>query len=235
MSNNPNLDNLVQLKNQLEISFSESELKDICFELDIDFENLSGHTKAEKARELVSYCSRTNKLMSLIESAKTKRPHHSWDFNFPPKNPPSLAHHVETTDIKQNTTNQKEGFNNNILLIVGTGISFFIILVLIAGNIRSNFSPDPNENFLYQVRVQDNQTNQSIDNAKVSIDLPGRTPLIAFTDSTGIAVFHVESRYENEIVQLQIQKLGYADWEENTTIKANAHPSEIRLQAKVNE
>ena len=38
--------------------FNESELKDLCFQLQIDYENLAGSAKPDKARELIAYFDR---------------------------------------------------------------------------------------------------------------------------------------------------------------------------------
>lgn len=38
--------------------FSTSEIRDLCFDLGIDYEKLSSETKGDLARELISYCDR---------------------------------------------------------------------------------------------------------------------------------------------------------------------------------
>ena len=49
----------------LEKHFDLSELRDLCFKLSIDFENLSGKNKRDKAREIVSYCQRHDLISDL--------------------------------------------------------------------------------------------------------------------------------------------------------------------------
>jgi hypothetical protein len=55
--------------------FNESELQDLCFELNVDYEELPGDTKSAKARELVKYATRHDTLNALIERVMASRPH----------------------------------------------------------------------------------------------------------------------------------------------------------------
>jgi hypothetical protein len=54
--------------------FNASELKDLCFELGIDYESLSGDNKTDKARELIAYCLRRGKLAELLQKCAAARP-----------------------------------------------------------------------------------------------------------------------------------------------------------------
>ena len=54
-----------QLRQMLGVSLGEIELRDLCFRLEIDYENLPGETKADKARELIAYCERHGRLPEL--------------------------------------------------------------------------------------------------------------------------------------------------------------------------
>jgi hypothetical protein len=42
----------------LVMHFNESELRDLCFDLGVDYESLPGHAKSDKARELLGYARR---------------------------------------------------------------------------------------------------------------------------------------------------------------------------------
>ena len=46
----------VRLREILSDRFNESELRDLCFDLGISYENLPGSSKADRARELIVYC-----------------------------------------------------------------------------------------------------------------------------------------------------------------------------------
>ena len=60
------------LRDILVTHFSDGELRDLCFDLGIDYESLPGEGKSAKARELVAYCQRRDRLAEL-EAAKYLR------------------------------------------------------------------------------------------------------------------------------------------------------------------
>lgn len=55
--------------------YNESELRDLCFELSIDYEDLPGDTKSAKARELVLYAKRHDLTAQVVEQVMLERPH----------------------------------------------------------------------------------------------------------------------------------------------------------------
>lgn len=59
--------------------FSQSELQRLCFELAIDYDDLPGTTKTDKARELIAYFERRDRMSDLIETGKRLRPDIPWD------------------------------------------------------------------------------------------------------------------------------------------------------------
>ncbi len=62
---NTTLFDWAQLRQSLVESFDDNELRDLCFDLRIDYESLSGEGKSAKARELVTYCERHKRLDEL--------------------------------------------------------------------------------------------------------------------------------------------------------------------------
>ncbi len=71
---------LVNLREQISSDFNLSELEDLCFELNITYEDLSGdNTLKVKSRELVKYCNRRKILQQLIDHCKELRPNSNWD------------------------------------------------------------------------------------------------------------------------------------------------------------
>lgn len=60
-------------------AFTYDELRSLCFDLKVDFENLPGNTKDAKVREILSYAIRYKKLSLLIESLKLLNPNMDWD------------------------------------------------------------------------------------------------------------------------------------------------------------
>lgn len=69
---------LSRLRDLLTTYFSESELRDLCFDLDIDYDNLPGYVKKDKARELIQYSQRRGRLPELTRQISQLRPHVSW-------------------------------------------------------------------------------------------------------------------------------------------------------------
>ena len=63
---------------KLKINFSDSELRDICLELDVDYEDIPGMSKADKARELILYLGRRARLSELLAICQQHRPHIVW-------------------------------------------------------------------------------------------------------------------------------------------------------------
>jgi DNA-binding NtrC family response regulator len=60
------------LRRTLDEKFDLEEIQDLCFDLDIDFDNLPGDGK--KARELVAYCRRHDRLEKLVARIAELRP-----------------------------------------------------------------------------------------------------------------------------------------------------------------
>lgn len=79
--------NRSRLRLLLVLHFSESELRDLCFDLGIDFEIIPGPTKSDKARELLAYTSRHGHHNALIAQCRRLRPHVEWE------EPPGLFDH----------------------------------------------------------------------------------------------------------------------------------------------
>lgn len=63
---------------QMDGAFSLGEIRDICFSLSIDYDNLGGERKLDKIRELILACSRQDKLDELLKHCRATRPLASW-------------------------------------------------------------------------------------------------------------------------------------------------------------
>jgi hypothetical protein len=72
---NPDEKVRIELRQWLTTSFNESELRMLCFDLSIDYENLAGERKTDKIRELIMYFERRGNLMDLISKVKELRPY----------------------------------------------------------------------------------------------------------------------------------------------------------------
>jgi hypothetical protein len=70
---------LVELCQNITEHFNLGELRMLCFEMGIDHENLAGETKADRARELVTYCERHGRTPELVTRCRILRPNTSWE------------------------------------------------------------------------------------------------------------------------------------------------------------
>jgi ATP-dependent Clp protease ATP-binding subunit ClpC len=64
----------VALRNFLKECFDAEELQDICFDLGVDYGSLPGQGKAGKARELIIYFIRRNRIADLLHKLQERRP-----------------------------------------------------------------------------------------------------------------------------------------------------------------
>ena len=69
---------LPELRDQIETHFNKSELQDLCFDLDIRYDNIPGDALKDKARELVDYCKRSDRLPELVGRCHELRPRVAW-------------------------------------------------------------------------------------------------------------------------------------------------------------
>jgi len=67
-----------QLRQVIEQSFDEEELRTLCFDLNVDYDTLPGRGKAAKARELISYFLRREQVQKLAACIQQQRPNASW-------------------------------------------------------------------------------------------------------------------------------------------------------------
>jgi hypothetical protein len=58
--------------------FSRSEIADLCFDLGIDFDDLAGESKSDKARELIEYSKRYGFQSELVSACRDRRPKAPW-------------------------------------------------------------------------------------------------------------------------------------------------------------
>lgn len=69
---------LASLRQNLVQFFDVSELKNLCFDLNVDYESLPGDTKADKARELLKHMQRHGRLDELVAQCRQIRPQVRW-------------------------------------------------------------------------------------------------------------------------------------------------------------
>jgi hypothetical protein len=70
--------NRTKMLEMLRDYFDDSELRDLCFELEINYQNLPGTSTADKTRELITYFERREGLPKLLAACERHRPQVSW-------------------------------------------------------------------------------------------------------------------------------------------------------------
>jgi hypothetical protein len=68
-----------QLRQILVKYFDDDELQTLCFELQIEYADLPSPSRKGKARELVTYLERRDRLPELVEIGREMRPNAPWD------------------------------------------------------------------------------------------------------------------------------------------------------------
>ena len=69
----------VKLRQNLVTAVNDSELRDLCFDMNVDYESLNGENKADKARELIAFCERRQVIADLIARCRELRPKVEWE------------------------------------------------------------------------------------------------------------------------------------------------------------
>lgn len=74
---------LSELYSLINLHFNEQELRELCFFLNIRYDNLAGYNKSNKvlAMELVEHCDRHGILSNLLTICQRERPHIKWHSN----------------------------------------------------------------------------------------------------------------------------------------------------------
>lgn len=69
---------LAPLRQTITQCFSEGELRNICFDLGVDYENLPGQSKADKVREFLVFLKRCGCIHKLMQTCAQQRPNVPW-------------------------------------------------------------------------------------------------------------------------------------------------------------
>ena len=73
-ANGSSLNDPRRLYDALTQYFSQGELADLAWDMNIDYEEIPGDTKSAKARELIAYCQRRGRLDELSQQVHKRRP-----------------------------------------------------------------------------------------------------------------------------------------------------------------
>lgn len=107
------------LRQALVFYFSESDIRNICFDLGLDADNF-GHEKIDIVREFVTYLQNNHRLIDLILICERERPHVDWDRYY--------QEHEQNRKINGFNFDSKTGY-----LFLGFAI-LLLILVLISAS-----------------------------------------------------------------------------------------------------
>jgi len=70
---------LIHLQKQLAESFNLSEIRGLCFDLGLNYEELAGDVLSDKTRELVKLCHRYGRTADLVARCQALRPQVDWE------------------------------------------------------------------------------------------------------------------------------------------------------------
>jgi len=113
---------LSQLHRLIDQHFDREELRLLCFDLDVDYDNLRGETKATAAMDLVRRLHREKRLEELVDRARDRRPNVLW--------PTPLA---ETPLLTRSVSSRWIGGGAAVALLF---IVFFVAYVLLQDDSR---------------------------------------------------------------------------------------------------
>jgi hypothetical protein len=87
--------------------------------------------------------------------------------------------------------------------------------------------------FDYLVQVQDRVTGDYVQDAKVTIQVPGKVPLDDTTDVNGIVAIVVDSSYAGRRGKLIIEASGYKRYEQHINLAPGALPDVVQLEQEL--
>ena len=73
-----NIDEMRQIRDELVDTFNDSEFRDLCLDMAVDYDTLGGDGLDDKARELILHHQRRKQLDKLIDHCKRLRPSATW-------------------------------------------------------------------------------------------------------------------------------------------------------------
>ena len=77
-----NRNTLAQLRHKVIELFNDDEVRNLCFDLGVDYDNLPGNAKPGKVRELIIELDRRQNISKLFELCRKERPDSGWDSVF---------------------------------------------------------------------------------------------------------------------------------------------------------
>ena len=110
--------------------YSLEELKTLCFETDVEFENLGGWTRNAKARELVLHMGRERQLDALLKAMQATRPNLFEGEGFDTSADGLEAAYAELDDFEEQTRSTGEKMLRRVGLEQRVGLVGLALLVI---------------------------------------------------------------------------------------------------------
>ncbi len=207
--------------------FSEPDLRQLCFDLEIPYDKLRGSGTQEKSISLIEYWENRNQLDDLLEVIIKKRPNLS----------PQVIEIQESLHKHDTRKVQLPFFTppKKVWIMVVGGTILILILLFVGGRWLGNFGGDPTavpaNEFIYQVKVQDAVSGMPLQRVKVTLATSGGlAPETQISDVNGTALFKVPSSQVDRMAILSVEKEGYRNFTQNITLKPDQLPQDVMIQ-----
>lgn len=119
--------------------------------------------------------------------------------------------------------------------MIRSSLIFVLAFLLIALSVTATIvgcTSGEDETFSYLVRVQDEVTSEHLVNARVTIEIVGKSPLDELTDSNGSARIVIDASRVGEPGRLIVQADGYFKHVQNIDLYRDILPDTIQLKAE---
>jgi len=129
--------------------FDAEELRTLCFDLELDYDDLKGEGKPGKVRELIAFLERRGRIAELVVTGKRLRPDAAWDADDAALPPPTASLRPERLQASQPTSSspllETQPVSTLKWRILYTVVAV-IAVVAIAGSMALIFSQQPPTN-----------------------------------------------------------------------------------------
>jgi hypothetical protein len=204
-------EHLTDLRKILIRHFNEGELRTLCFDLRIDYDDLPGRGKKDKARELVTYLDRRGRISELLEVIEQQRP------NLREGNRRSYIY-------------RWRGWSIDVRILAALIGATAVIIAALINSINGPTPTPANTLFTYQVQVQDLETGETIKGAHVTIAVGGSiAPIDDVTDSGGLAIIPVDASRAGKLGRLTVKAPGYEETVRNINLTEDTLPKVVQL------
>ena len=160
---------LQELADRVEQGFNVTELRDLFFQLDIDYDDVPGITRKDKVRELILYLNRRSKINDLVILCEQLRPNLLWNFD------PQIGSDdlIEASLTESNKPSLNRHLANGLVILV-----FAIAIVLIISRAFQDNPSDSNPQQTINLTLTHTESSEiftlSADNQRPSV-----TPTLA--------------------------------------------------------